>query len=329
MSKLILQTDALTKRYRRRTVVDSLALTVERGDIFGFLGQNGAGKSTVIRMALGLVRPTRGRVLLFGHDMARHPLRALGRVGAIVEAPAFYENFSGYANLRLLAAMSGGAGQKQIDETLDLVGLLDRARDPVRTYSHGMRQRLGIAQALLPHPEFIILDELTDGLDPQGIHEIRLLLPRLRDELGLTIMLSSHQLFEVERICNRVAIINEGRLLYQGAVENLIEAEKLIRITVEPLEEAWQLLSRDSTLSISRNGSSSLYVRMPAEDIPRVNALLVANDIRVLELSPQRATLEDVFMKLTQVRTECRSVTDERHESEKRQERGQAHLPDL
>ncbi len=313
MSELILQTEALTKRYRRRTVVDDLALSVERGDIFGFLGQNGAGKSTVIRMALGLVRPTRGRVLLFGHDIAKHPLRALGRVGAIVEAPAFYKNFSGHANLHMFAAMSGGASQKRIEETLDLVGLLDRAHDPVRTYSHGMRQRLGIAQALLPHPQFIILDEPTDGLDPQGIHEVRLLLPRLRDELGLTIMLSSHLLFEVERICNRVAIINEGRLLYQGAIENLIEKEELIKITVEPIEEACQLLSRDPALSVSRNGSNSLYVRMQAEHLPRVNALLVANDIRVMELTPQRATLEDMFMELTQVKTGSSSDADERH----------------
>ena len=300
MSELILQTEALTKKYGRRTVVDGLALSVERGDIFGILGQNGAGKSTVIRMALGLVRPTSGRVLLFGNDMRLHPLRALGRVGAIVEAPAFYENISGYINLRMLAALSGGAKRQRIEETLDLVGLLDRAYDPVRTYSHGMRQRLGIAQALLPPPEFIILDEPTDGLDPQGIHEIRLLLPRLRDELGLTIMLSSHLLFEVERICNRVAIINDGRLLYQGAIENLIAAERLIKITVEPLEEACQLLSCDPALSVSRNGANSLYVKMPTEHIPRVNALLVANNIRVMELAPQRATLEEVFLRLTQ-----------------------------
>lgn len=312
MSEVILQTAALTKRYRRRTVVDCLALSVEPGDIFGFLGQNGAGKSTVIRMALGLVRPTRGRVLLFGHDMAKHPLRALGRVGAIVEAPAFYDNFSGYTNLRMLAAMSGGARRNQIEETLDLVGLMPRAHDPVRTYSHGMKQRLGIAQALLPQPQFIILDEPTDGLDPQGIHEIRLLLPRLRDELGLTIMLSSHLLFEVERICNRVAIINEGRLLYQGAVESLFAEDQLMKITVAPLEAAWQLLSRDPSLSVSRNGSSSLYVSMPAEHIPRVNALLVANDIRVTELSPQRATLEDVFMKLTRENSEGKLAADER-----------------
>jgi ABC-type multidrug transport system ATPase subunit len=299
MNEFILTTDSLTKRYGSRTVVDGLTLSVERGDIFGFLGQNGAGKSTMIRMALGLVRPTCGRVLLFGHDMARHPLRALGRVGAIVEAPAFYENFSGYANLSLFAAMSGGAKKQRIDQTLELVGLLSRGRDLVRTYSHGMRQRLGIAQALLPHPEFIILDEPTDGLDPQGIQEIRLLLPRLRDELGLTIMLSSHLLFEVERICNRIAIIEKGRLLYQGALESLVASQQVIKIRVEPLDEACRVLSLDGTLSVTRNGSNSLYIKMNEEDIPRVNALLVSNGLSVSELAPQRATLEDVFLTLT------------------------------
>jgi ABC-2 type transport system ATP-binding protein len=279
--------------------VNDVALSVERGDIFGFLGQNGAGKSTVIRMSLGLIRPTAGRVLLFGHDMSRHPLRALGRVGAIVEAPAFYENFSGYANLRMLAALSGGAKQKQIEETLELVGLLERAQDPVRAYSHGMRQRLGIAQALLPRPEFIILDEPTDGLDPQGIHEIRLLLPRLRDELGLTIMLSSHLLAEVERICNRVAISDKGRLLYQGAIGNLLAKDKLVKITVEPLEAAYQLLSCDPSLTVSRNGSNSIYVSMQRESIPRVNELLVAKKIQVLELVVHQPTLEEVFLTLT------------------------------
>lgn len=299
VSEPILKTESLKKRYGHQVAVDNLELSVERGDIFGFLGQNGAGKSTVIRMSLGLIKPTAGRVLLFGHDMSRHPLRALGKVGAIVEAPAFYENFSGYANLRMLAALSGGATRKQIEETLELVGLRERARDPVRAYSHGMRQRLGIAQALLPRPEFIILDEPTDGLDPQGIHEIRLLLPRLRDELGLTIMLSSHLLSEVERICNRVAIIDRGSLLYQGAIESLLAKDKLIKITVEPLEAAHQLLSRDPTLTVSRNGSNSLYVRMQREHIPRVNELLVANKIQVHELVMQQPTLEEVFLTLT------------------------------
>jgi ABC-2 type transport system ATP-binding protein len=299
MGELILQTEGLTKKYGRRLAVDRLSLSVERGDIFGFLGQNGAGKSTLIRMALGLVRPTGGRLLLFGHDMAKHPLRALGRVGAIVESPAFYENFSAYDNLRILTAMSGGAKQKRIEETLDLVGLRDRARDPVHAYSHGMRQRLGIAQALLPHPEFIILDEPTDGLDPQGIHEVRLLLPQLQGELGLTIMLSSHLLHEVERLCNRVAIMNEGRLLYHGTIQNLVAKDRSIRITAEPLEEAYQLLRRDPTLAVSRNGSASLHVKLRKECVPRVNALLVANDIRVLELQTENVTLEEMFLRLT------------------------------
>lgn len=298
MSDPILQTEELTKRYGRRTAVDRVSLSVERGDIFGFLGQNGAGKSTVMRMALGLVRPTRGRVLLFGHDMRRHSLRALGRVGAIVESPAFYESFSGWDNLRIFAAMSGGTTRKRIEETLVLVDLLDRAHDPVRTYSHGMRQRLGIAQALLPNPELVILDEPTDGLDPQGIREIRLLLPRLRDELGLTILLSSHLLHEVERVCNTVAIIDGGRVLYHGAVEGLLSKEKLIKISVDRLEDAYQLLNREPMLSVKRNGSQSLYVTMPNESIPRINALLVANDVRVMEIAPQRATLEDVFLNL-------------------------------
>ena len=299
MSDSILQTEGLTKRYRGRVAVDGISLTVARGDIFGFLGQNGAGKSTLIRMALGLVRPTRGRVLLFGHDMAKRPLRALKHVGAIVEAPAFYDNFSGWDNLRILAAMSGGAPRKRIEETLALVDLLPRANDPVRTYSHGMRQRLGIAQALLPAPEFIILDEPTDGLDPQGIREVRLLLPRLRDELGLTILISSHLLHEVEQVCNTVAIIDDGRLLYQGAIDGLIAKDKVVRITVDPVDEAYQLLTRDPKLTVRQNGSRSLYVTMPTDEIPRVNALLVRHEFRVREISPQRATLEEAFMSLT------------------------------
>ncbi len=299
MSESILRAEELTKRFGRRAVVDHLSLSVERGDIFGFLGQNGAGKSTVIRMMLGLVRPTEGCILMLGHDMTKHPLKALARVGAMVESPAFYDNFSGLDNLRVFAAMSGGASRHRIEETLNLVDLLDRAHDPVRTYSHGMRQRLGIAQALLPHPEFIILDEPTDGLDPQGIREVRLLLPRLRDELGLTIMLSSHLLHEVERVCNAVAIIDAGRVLYQGVIKHLVSEAKLIKLTVEPLEKAYELLNREPMFSVRRNGSQSLYIKLQNECIPKVNALLVENDIRVMELTPQRATLEDVFMQLT------------------------------
>ena len=299
MTHAVLQTEQLSKKYRRRVVVDQLSLTVERGDVFGFLGQNGAGKSTTIRMALGLVRPTSGRVSVLGHDMSRQPLRALKRVGAIIEAPAFYENFSGRQNLRMLAAMSGGAERQRIEMVLEIVGLGDRARDPVRVYSHGMRQRLGIAQALLPNPEFIILDEPTDGLDPQGLCETRMLIQRLRDELGLTVMLSSHLLHEVEQICNRVAIIDAGRLLYQGPVEDLIAKDNWIQLKVDRVTEAYDLLSRNPRLSLDRNGDQSIYVKMDEAEVPLVNALLVQNGFRVMELSPRRESLEQVFMRLT------------------------------
>lgn len=299
MKQMVLETIDLTKKYRRRVVVDQLSLMVERGDIFGFLGQNGAGKSTTLRMALGLVRPTSGRVRLLGYDMSRQPLRALQRIGAIIEAPAFYENFSGRANLRMLASMSGGANRQRIETVLEIVGLRERAGDPVRVYSHGMRQRLGIAQALLPNPELIILDEPTDGLDPRGLRETRLLILRLRDKFGLTVILSSHLLHEVEQLCNRVAIIDSGSLLYQGPVEELIERDNWIKLTVDRVTEAYELLSRNSRLTVTRNGDHSLYVKMAGEEIPQVNALLVQQGFRVMEISPQRESLEEAFLRLT------------------------------
>ena len=295
----VLETQSLTRKYGRRVVVEQLSLLVERGAIFGFLGQNGAGKSTTIRMVLGLVRPTAGYVHLLGYDLFSHRQRALAGVGAIIDTPAFYDNMSGWQNLIMFAAMSGGATRSRIEAVLESVGLRERARDPVRVYSHGMRQRLGIAQALLPNPRFLILDEPTDGLDPQGISEIRFLIRRLVDESGLTVMLSSHLLHEVEQLCNRVAIIDKGRLLFQGSLESLIGKDQVVRLTVDHLEEAYQLLSSNSELSLSRTGKQSLNVRTSPEQIPRMNALLVGRGIGVLELSPQRETLEHVFLRLT------------------------------
>jgi ABC-type multidrug transport system ATPase subunit len=299
MGDFVLQTELLTKKYRGRVAVNGLSLEVGRGDIYGFLGQNGAGKSTTIRMVLGLVRPTSGRVRLLGHEMSKHPQRALARTGAIVEAPAFYENFSGRENLRMLAALSGGADRKRIAEVLEMVDLTERARDPVRVYSHGMRQRLGIAQALLPAPEFIILDEPTDGLDPEGIRQTRLLIKRMQEELGLTVMLSSHLLHEVEQLCNRIAIIDGGHLIFQGTVESLLEPAQTVRLGVDRVEEAFQLLAADPSLSVTRNGSPYLYFKAAAEEIPRVNRLLVERGFHVMELTPERETLEQVFLRLT------------------------------
>ena len=303
MSDLALQTEEVTKRFRSRTAVDRLTMRVERGDIYGFLGPNGAGKSTTLRMLLGLVRPTSGSIKFPVRASGWEYLEARSRVGAIIETPAFYENFSGRRNLQLMASLSGGVQMKRVEEVLELVDLRERARDPVKVYSYGMRQRLGIAQALLPTPELIILDEPTNGLDPQGIQQIRELIRRLRDDLRLTVLLSSHLLTEIEQLCNRVGIIHEGRLLYEGGPETLVASTRLYKVRVDDLSRAYELLARKPDLKVTRNGAAFLRLDTDAENIPGVNALLVAQGIKVYELSPAQESLEDAFLRLTAVTT--------------------------
>jgi len=299
MSDLALETQDLTKRFGLRTAVDRLSLRVERGDIYGFLGPNGAGKSTTLRMLLGLVRPTSGVVRFPLPAGTWEYLRARSRVGAIIETPAFYENISGRRNLQLLASLSGGVKKKRVEEVLEIVELSDRARDPVKVYSYGMRQRLGIAQALLPTPELIILDEPTNGLDPQGIQETRKLIRRLRDDMRLTVLLSSHLLTEIEQLCNRVGIIHEGRLLYEGGPEALVTPSKVYRVRVDDLSTAFELLTTLSGVTVSRNGDSVLRIDANDESIAAVNALLVSKQIKVYELSPAQESLEEAFLRLT------------------------------
>jgi ABC-2 type transport system ATP-binding protein len=300
MSEVALHTENLTKRFRGRTAVDRLTIRVERGDIYGFLGPNGAGKSTTLRMLLGLIRPTSGVIKFPVRASDWEYLKARSRIGAIIETPAFYENFSGRRNLQLLASLSGGVQRKRVDEVLEIVDLRDRAQDPVKVYSYGMRQRLGIAQALLPTPELIILDEPTNGLDPQGIHETRKLIRRLRDEFRLTVFLSSHLLTEIEQLCNRVGIIHEGRLLYEGGPEALVAPTSVYKVRVDNLSGAFDLLTRESGVTVSRNGDSFLRIDGDAEHIAAVNNLLVGNGIKVYELSPAQESLEEAFLRLTQ-----------------------------
>lgn len=299
MSLTVLQTEELTKRFKGRTAVDGLTMHVERGDIYGFLGPNGAGKSTTLRMLLGLVRPTSGAIKFSLRNSNWEYLRARSLVGAIIETPAFYENFSARRNLQLLASLSGGVTTKRVEEVLDIVDLRDRAGDPVKVYSYGMRQRLGIAQALLPTPQLIILDEPTNGLDPQGIQQTRQLIRRLRDEFKLTVLLSSHLLVEVEQLCNRVGIIHEGRLLYEGGPEGLVAPTSHFKLRVDNLSGAFDLLTHEPGVIVSRNGAAYLQIQADAERIPAVNELLVTKGIKVYELSPSQETLEDAFLRLT------------------------------
>ena len=299
MTDITLQTEELTKRFGARTAVDRLSMRVERGDIYGFLGPNGAGKSTTLRMLLGLVRPTSGTIKFQARESGWDYIRARSRIGAIVETPAFYENFSGRRNLQLLASLSGRVQSKRVEEVLEIVDLRERARDPVKTYSYGMRQRLGIAQALLPTPELIILDEPTNGLDPQGIQQTRELIRRLREEFQLTVLLSSHLLTEIEQLCNRVGVIYEGRLLYEGAPDALVAPASRYKVRVDNLSAAFDLLIKEPDVTVSRNGDAFLHVDADAERIPSLNALLVAQGIKVYELSPAQESLEEAFLRLT------------------------------
>ncbi len=208
---------ALVKRYGEITAVDNVDLTVEPGDVYGYLGPNGAGKTTSLRMLLGLIRPTSGVARLFGRDPLIEGARALEGVAGFVEAPRFYTYLAGRANLELLARLDGGDAFARIDEALDIVDLTSRAKDKVGGYSHGMRQRLGIAAALIRRPRLLLLDEPATGLDPAGMRDMRALIQRLAAE-GITVLLSSHQLAEVEELCNRVAIVRSGRIIYEGTI---------------------------------------------------------------------------------------------------------------
>src|SRR6266576_3597282 len=215
------QAEGLVKRYGEIVAVDHVDLTVQTGDVYGYLGPNGAGKTTSLRMLLGLIRPTEGDAKLFGRNPLHDGARALEGVAGFVEAPRFYPYLTGRKNLELLAAFDGGGASGRVNEALETVELSDRAKDKVGGYSHGMRQRLGIAAALLRDPRLLLLDEPTTGLDPPGMRDMRELVRRLAGE-GLTILLSSHLLYEVEELCNRVAIIRKGSIIYQGELSDLL-----------------------------------------------------------------------------------------------------------
>jgi ABC-2 type transport system ATP-binding protein len=291
----------LVKRYGEIVAVDGVDLTVERGDVFGYLGPNGAGKTTSLRMLLGLIRPTAGSVRLFGRDPMRDGARALEGVAGFVEEPRFYPYLSARKNLELLADYDNGRSTRsRIDDVLDVVELRGRAKDRVGGYSHGMRQRLGIAASLLRQPRLLLLDEPTTGLDPSGMRDMRELIRRLSGE-GITILLSSHLLAEVEEVCNRVAIIRTGRIVYEGALGDLLASASMrYRLrTTEP--------DRARTITLGQPGLRDVQVmdgevRFEADEdaVAALSVALGQERIGVTALIPERATLEELFLGMTE-----------------------------
>jgi ABC-2 type transport system ATP-binding protein len=294
-----LEVRGLVKRYGTLTAVAGVDVTVRAGDVYGYLGPNGAGKTTSLRMMLGLIRPTEGTVRLFGRD-PQATVQALDGVAGFVEAPTFYPYMSGRRNLELLAAFDGRGAAGRIDQALDAVELANRQGDRVGGYSHGMRQRLGIAAALLRDPKLLLLDEPTTGLDPGGMRDMRLLIQRLAGQ-GITIVLSSHLLAEVEEVCNRVAIVRTGKIVYEGEIADLKRAAGMsYRVATTDDERALAVCRAQPGISDVRLEKGRIVFTADDRAVAELSQALVEAGALIKALTPQSATLEDLFFSLTE-----------------------------
>jgi ABC-2 type transport system ATP-binding protein len=291
-------TRALTKRYGRFTAVDALDVEVQEGDLYGFLGPNGSGKTTTMRMILGLVRPTAGEVRIFGRDPGRERIGVLSQVGALVELPAYYPYLSAVENLEVLRLAGGDTPASRIPELLESVGLGPRMQDRVGTYSQGMRQRLGIAMALLSRPKLVFLDEPTNGLDPHGVAHIRRMILELNRKDGTTFVISSHLLHEIEITCTKVGLMKQGRMILQDRLDRVIEKTvKGVRVACSDPVRARELLAgREGLGPAEAEKDGRLFVPCAAGCFGQVNALLVGAGLSVGELSPVRQSLEEIFL---------------------------------
>jgi len=297
----VIQVSGLTKQFNNFTAVNDLSFSVNKGDVYGFLGQNGAGKSTTIRMLLTLIEPTAGNIELFGMNLKTHRKEILQQVGAVVEKPDVYKYLSAYQNVALFAKLSGiTVNRTVIMNQLEMVGLAQRANDTVKTFSQGMKQRLGIAIALVHNPQLIVLDEPTNGLDPQGIADIRNLILRLSREMGKTVVVSSHLLSEIEQVATRLLIIDKGKKLIEGAANELFDpSQTIVELTAVDNNDALLRLQNSQWASnLQPQRQQSILLKLHKHQIPQLHKDLVGLDIAVLSLQP-RHSLEDYFLQIT------------------------------
>jgi len=281
-----------------KPALDGVSFSVGRGEVFGLLGHNGAGKSTALGIMLGMVRPDSGDVTIGGISVRENRSQALAKVGAIFESPCFYSYLSAWMNLKVLAGYSGYWDEDKAREIVELVGLSERIDSKVSTYSHGMRQRLALAQALLPQPELLLLDEPTDGLDPEGIHEFRRFIVRLRDQLGVTILFNSHLLSEVEQVCGRVAIIRQGKLVFEGDSKSVYSGEPRYQIEVDDWRRTSEIIEAGGGAALSE-GRFTLPESLRICDL--VSALVGAG-IEISAVGERRRTLEELYLEVAEAR---------------------------
>ncbi len=286
----------LRKAFAGKPALHDLSLEVRRGEIFGLLGHNGAGKSTTLGILLGQVFPNGGEAYISGVSVQKERARALARTGAIFEAPRFYDYLSGWRNLEIYTSYSARVPKEKIAEAVETVGLTKRIGDKVGAYSQGMRQRLGLAQALLPDNELVLLDEPTNGLDPEGIHEMRLLIQQLNRDRGITVLFCSHLLVDVEQLCDRVAILNQGNKVFDGRWADLDSDRHQVRLEVDAWEKAAPLLSAVTDLQIVERGMVSVRKDF---DIAEIVSGLVQGGVRVRAVEPQRRNLEEIYLSIT------------------------------
>jgi ABC-2 type transport system ATP-binding protein len=297
VSEITLSVKGLKKRIGKKEIIKGLDFDLKRGEVFGFLGPNGAGKTTTIRMLVGLIRPSAGTIEIGGYNVQRNFTKAMAQMGCIVENPELYSYLTGWENLEHFAGMLPGVTKAHMEEVVKLVRLHERIHDQVKTYSLGMRQRLGIAQALLGKPKVLILDEPTNGLDPMGIREMRSFIRYLAEEEGLTVLVSSHLLSEIQLMCDRVAIISRGSIIKVDAVDSLLALQERVVWVVEPLAKAKEVLSGFTTVNDGQDGT--LVTSYSESETPLWNKALVEQGIHVKEMNRKLPALEDLFLELT------------------------------
>lgn len=298
--KNVIEVSNLSKSFKGRKAVDKIDLTVEAGDIFGFLGPNGSGKTTTIRMLVNLIYPDEGTIKIDGWDLKHNFKNALERVGVVADAQSFYPYLSGRRNLELMANLISDVSAERVDEVLKVVGLTSRAEDKVKTYSLGMKQRLGIANALLNDPKLVIMDEPTNGLDPQGMKEIRDLICELNLKKNITFFISTHLLHEVEQICNKAAILNHGKIVFQGKVDDLLNSNyESVEICTDSTERAEDLIKHLEYIKNVERSEKGLVAHIEKGCSAELNRYLIANNVDVKYLIPHNPSLEAFFIDIT------------------------------
>ncbi len=302
MDTPILKVSNLSKSIKKKEIIKNISFQLKKGEVLGFLGANGVGKSTTLRMLVGLSRPSAGTISICGHSIRDDYVKAMSHVGCIIESPDLYDYLSGYKNLELLGAMSKHVTKEAIDHAVALVGMSSRIHDKVRIYSMGMKQRIGLAQALIHQPDLLILDEPTNGLDPQGIHEFREIIQSLAKEAGISVLISSHLISEIQLMCDRVCIINHGIIVRDGAVTDLLSSNEIVWALNNP-SQGQKILSEHFNLDSQITNQNELVAAIDPDVLPKINELFVTSGLELQTVAAKKSTLEDLFLSLTNQQT--------------------------